>query len=196
MSLGDDGTRFPCQEFLFFLSDLVDFVQYLQSLGRRDLASNGLVSLLQPSGGDPMTGAQLAEDMNKKPDPFFLLVSHNQDIGRRRGLTSFGKMIGLAVAHPRWPPWRLGLIGVQLFGLAVDNLPTIVGIVDLLARLYELDVGLGDDSAVRLLQVNEDLLVVFAEDVFVLDRDGGFLVAHTELFVPGFPSLCTFSRDA
>lgn len=68
-----------------------------------------------------------------------------------RGLTRLGKMIRLAMAHSRRPPGRLGLVGAQLLGLAIDYLPAVVGIVDLLARLYELDVGLGDDSAVCLL---------------------------------------------
>lgn len=130
------ATRLPFQKSLFFFPDLVDFIQYLQSLDGGDLTANRLVGLLQSSGRDSVASAQLAEDMNKKPDPFFSLVSRDQGIQRRCCLTSFGKMIGFPVAHSRGPPWRLGLIGVQLFCLAVDNFPAIVRVVDLLARLY------------------------------------------------------------
>jgi hypothetical protein len=73
------------------------------------------------------------------------------DWKRQWFVTSFGQMVWLSVTHSSRPPWRLGRIRLKLLGPASNYFSPVVWVVDLLARLHELDVGLGYDSTVRLL---------------------------------------------
>lgn len=100
-----------------------------------------------------------------------MVVSRDHDHGIRDSivLTNFGKMVWLSVAHTRRPPRRLRLIWTQLLRATGNDLPTIVWVIDLLARFHELHIGFGNDSTVGLLKILKDLLIVSAKDVFVLD---------------------------
>jgi hypothetical protein len=75
-------------------------------------------------------------------------------------LTNFGEMIWLPVADSNRPPRWFGSLWVKLLYSSVHGFSPIIGIVHLFARLDELDVSLCDNSAVRLLEILEDLLVI------------------------------------
>lgn len=88
-------------------------------------------------------------------------------------------MVWLSVAHPSRPPWRLGRIWLKLLGPTSNYFSPVVRIVDLLAGLHELDVGFGYNSAIRLLEVLEDLLIVTTQEIRVTEGDRSLLVADT-----------------
>lgn len=103
--------------------------------------------------------------------------------------TSLGKMIGLAVAHSSWPPWRLGRFWLELLGPTGNDLPPIVSIVDLLAWLHELDVDFRYRPTIRLLEVLKRFLIVPTQEILISDGHQGFLAAQTQFVIPAQLSL-------
>ena len=100
------------------------------------------------------------------------------------------QMVRLPMGDARWPPSRLGKLGVKLLRGARDDLASVIRIIDLLAGLNKLDIRLGKDTAVDLLQALECLLVVFTQETVVADRQHGFLVtvdAHRDHALMRYP---------
>lgn len=69
-------------------------------------------------------------------------------------------MIGLLVDNACRPPSRLGLFWVVGLGNTADHSTSVIWVMNLLPWLDELDVGLGNGTAVELLEFLKGLLVV------------------------------------
>lgn len=80
-------------------------------------------------------------------------------------------MIRFTMANSGGPPWRLSLIWVELMDTTSHRLSSIIWIMNLLAGLNKLHVDFSQEFAVCLLQVLENLLIVSAQEVFILNRD-------------------------
>lgn len=76
--------------------------------------------------------------------------------------TFFPQVVRLLVHNTRRPPLWLGLLWITsgTGSRARRGLASVVGVSNLLARLDELDEGLGNHAAVELLEVLEGALVV------------------------------------
>lgn len=95
-------------------------------------------------------------------------------------LTNFREMVGLSVSH------RLGFIGAKLDCFTCYNPSSIVGKLKLLAWLNKFYPGFGNNSAICLLQVLKNLLVVSSE--------WGFIVAGA--FAVWTEGLCSSGHNA
>lgn len=82
-------------------------------------------------------------------------------------LTRLGQVIRLLVGDTRRPPPWLCQLRVNTLRCSSNILPSIIRVVDLLARLNQLDPCLGNHSTVELLEVVERLLVVPSQDVVI-----------------------------
>ena len=85
-------------------------------------------------------------------------------------------MVWLPMTDPGRPPRRLGDLWIKLLDSSIHGFPPIIRVVDLLARLYQLNVGLCNDTAVGLLEILKNLLIVQTQDFGLFDGDGGILV--------------------
>lgn len=88
-------------------------------------------------------------------------------------LTRLGQVIRLLVGDTRRPPPWLCQLRVNTLRCSSNILPSIIRVVDLLARLNQLDPCLGNHSAVELLEVVERLLVVPSQDVVISHTQRG-----------------------
>lgn len=88
-------------------------------------------------------------------------------------LTRLGQVIRLLVGDSRRPPPWLCQLRVNSLRCSSNVLPSIIRVVDLLARLNQFDPRLRNHSAVQLLEVIERLLVVPSQEVVVSHAQRG-----------------------
>lgn len=88
-------------------------------------------------------------------------------------LTRLGQVIRLLVGDSHRPPPWLCQLRVNTLRCSSNVLPSIIRVVDLLARLNQFDPSLGNHSAVQLLEVVERFLVVPLQDVVISHAQRG-----------------------
>lgn len=75
------------------------------------------------------------------------------------------------------PPRGLRELGIKLLRGPLNNLSSIVWVVDLLSGLHQFDVCFGQNPAVDLLQALKGFLVVTSQEAVILNRQHRPLVA-------------------
>lgn len=167
-------TNFSSFIAFFHPSHSEDLVQDLESVRSSELPLAVVGDLLQLICSDTES-SKLADDMNQQRQAFYICQQSNvtQETFWRGTRTILSKMVRLLVNHIGGPPFWLCLLWVALLTRrgSCGGFTSIIGVLDLLSWLNELNECLCNLTAVKLLEVFQGSLIVVEDFRSITDLE-------------------------